>query len=180
MFNLLPEKIRVEIRKEYNQRRLVMILVFVIFLQIVFMIFLFPTWLMSVNKEKDIMMRSEDMNKNLSNLNISSTTSNIKSINSKLTIIDNKLQYPDIISFVNLVLSKRATSIKISDIVFLVNGAKKMTINLRGTSATRESLSSFSKSLQTITEFKSVDVPLSSYTKDKDLGFSVDIKVETK
>jgi hypothetical protein len=55
-----------------------------------------------------------------------------------------------------------------------------MSINLRGNSATRGSLSSFSKSLQTISEFKSVDVPLSSYTKDKDLSFSVDIKVETK
>jgi hypothetical protein len=120
------------------------------------------------------------MNKNLSNLNISSTTSNIKSINSKLTIIDNKLQYPDVISFVNLVLSKKATTTKVSDIVFIVNSAKKMTINLQGVSATRESLSAFSKSLQTIPEFKSVNVPLSSYTKDKDLSFSVDIKVETK
>jgi hypothetical protein len=55
-----------------------------------------------------------------------------------------------------------------------------MTINLQGVSATRESLSAFSKSLQTIPEFKSVNVPLSSYTKDKDLSFSVDIKVETK
>jgi hypothetical protein len=135
---------------------------------------------MSVNKEKDVMMRSEDMNKNLTNLNIASTTTNIKSINTQLTIIDNKLQYPDVISFINLVLSKRATSTTISDIVFTVNSAKKMSINLRGNSATRGSLSSFSKSLQTISEFKSVDVPLSSYTKDKDLSFSVDIKVETK
>ncbi len=180
MFNLLPEKIRAEIRKEYNHRRLVMILVFVIFLQVAFTIFLFPTWLMSVNKEKDVMMRSEDMNKNLSSLNISSTTSNIKSINSILTIIDSKLQYPDIVSFMNLVLSKKATSTSISDIVFIVNGPKKMNINLQGVSATRDSLSAFSRSFQKIEEFKNVDVPLSSYTKDKDLSFSVDIKVEIK
>jgi hypothetical protein len=180
MFNLLPEKIRAEIRKEYNHRRLVMILVFVIFLQVAFTIFLFPTWLMSVNKEKDVIIRSEDMNKNLSNLNIASTTANIKSINTQLTIIDNKLQYPDIVSFINLVLSKKATSTTISDIVFVVNSAKKMNINLQGVSATRDTLSAFSKNLQKIEEFKAVDVPLSSYTKDKNLSFSVEIKIETK
>lgn len=178
MFNLLPENLREGIKKDYNLRKVVLVLIFLIFVQAAFLIFLFPTWLISGYKERDSAGRGEEMNKYLSSLNIASTTSSIKSINSKLLVIDKSLRYPEIIPFINNILSKKTGSIVVTDIIYTATDAKNAQISMQGISTTRESLLSFVKSLEALGLFKSVDLPISNFTKDKDLSFSLNITIE--
>lgn len=178
MFNLLPENLRVDIKKEYFIRKVVLSLIFVIFLQIVFFIFILPSWLISSYKEKEVVAKGEEMNKYLSSLNVASTTSNIRAINQKLAVIDGALSYPEMVPLIKNILSKRTSAIKIVDVVYISNGEKSASVSIKGKSETRESLLSFVKSLQDTNLFKSVDLPISNLTKDKNLSFSVEIKIE--
>ena len=84
MFNLLPENLRKAIRTEYKLRLLIVVLLFVVLLQFSFLIFLFPSWLTSHYKEKDFLVKSDELNRSISALDVSSTTAFIKLINEKL------------------------------------------------------------------------------------------------
>lgn len=179
MFNLLPNNLRESLKKEYNFRKIVLSLLFVLFIQISFLIFIFPTWLVSNSKEREVAIRGEAMNKYLSSLNIASTTSNIKSINAKLAVIDKALQYPEIIPFINNILSKKTSSISITDIMYTTNNDGKSSVMvIQGVSATRETLNSFVKSLEGLGLFKSVDLPISNFAKDKNLSFAINLTIQ--
>lgn len=177
MFNLLPDNLRKIIVKEYSLRRAIVILFFIIFIQISFMVFLMPTWLISTYKEEDVVLRGADMNGRLSNLNIASTTDDIKSLNNKVSVIQTYLDYPGFNKYLTFILSKQTKSILIKNIAYSNADSKSVTISVDGTAATREVLRNFVKSLQTSESFKSVDIPISNYAKEKDLVFTIKITV---
>lgn len=177
MFNLLPEALKNEIKKEYFIRKVLLSLVFVIFIQIIFLVFIFPTWLISNLKQADVVLRGEAMNRHLSSLNIASTTSDIKSLNAKLAVMDSSLRYPALIPFVNSILSQKTKSIVINNFVYTSKDDSNAGISLEGISSTREALTTFVKNLQATGLFKSVDLPISNFTKDKNLNFSINITI---
>ncbi len=177
MFNLLPDNLKKKIKKQYNLRRVIIVLLFFIFIQISFMIFLLPTWLMSSYKEEDVNLRGIDLNNYLASLNIASTTENIKSLNSQLSVMDKALSYPEIVMYIDGVLSKRTNSIHIDNVSYTGSDSKNAILTIDGTSATRESLVSFVKNLQSSGMFKSVDLPISNFANDKDLAFSIKITI---
>lgn len=178
MFNLIPENLKKEIKKEYSLRRFIVILIFTFFVQTTFLIFIFPTWLISFYKEQEVTLKQDQMNQHLSNLNIASTTEQIKLINNKLSILDKKLEYPRIIPHINAILLNKTDSIYITDISYVTKDAKNSSITLQGKSKTRDTLTIFVRSLQSSGKFKSVDLPISNFTKDKDLVFSINIIIE--
>ncbi len=178
MFNLLPENLRKTITTEYRLRLAILAIVMVVLVQISFLIFLFPSWLVSYYKEKDFSVQSDELNKSLSTLDISSTTAFIKSFNTKIGIINDSLEYPKFVPMVDEVIAKKTSSIRISGIYYTVNSANTGTLTLEGLGDTRESLVSFSDSLKTIQHFKKVDLPISNLAKDKNISFIISINVE--
>jgi len=132
---------------------------------------------MSNYKEEDINLRGINLNNHLESLNIASTTENIKSLNSQLSIMDKALSYPEIIPYLDAVLSKRSKTINISGISYAVSDSKNAVLTIDGTSGTREALVSFVKNLQALGMFKTVDLPISNLAKDKDLTFSIKITI---
>jgi hypothetical protein len=178
MFNLLPENLRKTITTEYRLRLAILAIVMVVLVQISFLIFLFPSWLVSYYKERDFSVQSDELNKSLSTLDISSTTAFIKSFNTKIGIINDSLEYPKFVPMVDEVIAKKTSSIRISGIYYTVNSANAGTLTLEGLGDTRESLVSFSDSLKTIQHFKKVDLPISNLAKDKNISFIISINVE--
>lgn len=178
MFNLLPNTLRDGIKKEYNLRKVILILLFIVFIQVTFMVFLMPTWLISKYKEVDLVNKGQALNSYLSSLDIASTTSNIKTINTKLSVIDKSLRYPGIVPFLNSIISKKTSAISITDVVYVATGEKNATVSVEGVSGTRESLLAFVKNLQSLGLFKTVDLPISNFTKDKNISFSINITIE--
>ncbi len=177
MFNLLPEALKIEIKKEYFIRKVLLSLVFVIFIQIIFFVFIFPTLLISKSRSSEIALRSEEMNRHLSILNIASTTSDIKSLNAKLSAMDSALKYPALVPFLNSILGQKSKSIVINNFVYTSKDESSASIILEGISGNREALTTFVKNLQSTELFKSVDLPISNFTKDKNLNFSISITI---
>ncbi len=117
------------------------------------------------------------MNRHLSILNIASTTSDIKSLNAKLSAMDSALKYPALVPFLNSILGQKSKSIVINNFVYTSKDESSASIILEGISGNREALTTFVKNLQSTELFKSVDLPISNFTKDKNLNFSISITI---
>lgn len=180
MFNLIPKNLMADIKREYLYRKITVIMLFVIFIQIAFLVFGFPVWLISKYNQGDVELRADSMNAYLSSLNIASTTDSIKSINAKLSVIDKNLKYPEIVPFFDAILSQKTNSITINSLAYSSSDDKNAVIDISGMSGNREALLTFVKNLQGLGLFKSVDFPISNFTKDKNLDFSLNIKIEKK
>lgn len=178
MFNLLPENLRKKIITEYKLRLVIVIILSVIIVQMSFLVFLFPSWLISYYKEKDSSIRNEEINQFLSTLDISSTTSYIRSLNTTLNIVNETLEYPKLVPVLDSILAKRTSNIRFKGINYSVNSSDSAVITLSGIGSTRESLVSFTKSLEQIESFKKVDLPISNLAKDKNIDFSISINIE--
>ena len=178
MFNLLPENLRKEIVKEYRFRLSIIIILFVIIIQLSFLVFLFPSWLTSFYKEKDFSARGDEADRSLLSLDISSTTAYIKSLNSTLSVIDNSLDYPEFVPIINEVLSKKTTGIRLSSINYSADSKTAGTLNITGMSDKRDTLVSFVDKLKDVSYLKKVDLPISNLAKDKNIDFSININVD--
>ena len=88
MFNLLPDNLRKIIKREYNWRRLVIILTFILLFQAVIIVFVLPSWFISFYNERGVRLELNEFNKYLSSLGKDVTIPNIKSLNTKLKYID--------------------------------------------------------------------------------------------
>lgn len=177
MFNLLPDSIKKKIKTEYRLRLLVIVLAFALFMQVSFLIFLFPSWLVSVYKEQEVLSQTETINKSPLFSDISSVTSIVTSINAELNVINSALEYPRIVPFVNTILSKKTRDIYINELIYTSTGKTTATIALSGISATRESLVAFVGSLKETESFSAVDLPISNFVKDRNIDFSLNISI---
>lgn len=177
MFNLLPDNLKEEIKKEYKLRFLAVILLFVLFVQISFLVFSFPLWLVSSYKEKEVVLRTEKMNESPLNLKIKPVLSNVKSINTKLNILGSLLEYPKVIPIVDVILSKKTKAIRINQLSYTSTAKTKGSVILGGISSTREDLVSFVKSLQGSGSFANVDLPISNFAREKDINFTINLTV---
>ncbi len=178
MFNLLPNSLKEKIRSEYYIRLYVVIFLAIFIVQISFLIFLSPTWFVSLNKEKEIISQSEKANKASLDLKVDAVNSQINIINNKLGIINSTLEYPRAIPVIDEVLSKKTDNIVIKELLYEVSSEKTGLITLTGNSATRDSLVAFVKDLEESEMLKDVDLPISNLTKEKNLDFSLKISVE--
>lgn len=178
MFNLLPENLRNRIKKEYRFRLAIVVLLFIILSQISFIIFLFPSWLISFYKEKDFMVKSDEISKTISALDVASTTSFIRTLNEKLLNISDAMEYPLIIPIYNSILSVRSSSIRLGSMYYTATDSNSAVVTISGISDKRDSLVSFTESLRKIESFSSVDLPISNLAKDKNIDFTISINIE--
>lgn len=175
MFNLLPDSLKENITKEYKERRWVVILLFVIFIQASFIIFTMPSWVVSNSKQNDLAddVKALDSSSMLSTAN--SLKPIIKSINTELGIIDKNLKYQEFVPVLDAVISKKLSSIKITDVSYVSNSSSTAILVIQGVSSTRDALVNFKDNLASLKIFKNIDLPISNYTKDKNIDFSMTI-----
>ena len=142
-----------------------------------FLVFLYPSWLVSFQKENEVVLETEKMNQSQLVSNISSTTNFIKSLNLKLSIMNSALEYPKVLPIVNVILSKKTGSIHIDQFFYNTVSNATSTLTLGGVSNTRESLVSFVKNLKDSGRFKAVNLPISNLAKDKNINFLINLTV---
>ena len=180
MFNLLPESLKTEIKKEYHLRRAVVVFAFLVFIGGTFLIFLFPSWIISFYKEKQISQQAEQNNQASLLTEVGEVNTNIKNINLELQTINASLEYKKIIPFINSVLLKKTRSITLNEITYNSSDPQNSTILIEGVSSTRNSLLAFVKSLEDSQAFKKVDLPISNFAKDRNINFSISLTIAPK
>lgn len=177
MFNVLPDILKEEIRKEYRMRRLVILGMFVILIQIAFIIFIFPSWVISQSQEKDVADQINNQNNSLTSKNTSIVLQTIKEANEKLTTINITFEYPRIIPIFNSIISYKTLDISLRQFTYISHGKSKAELTVAGVSSTRESLVTFVKNLQKSGLFSSVLSPVSNLEKNKDINFVINLNL---
>ena len=103
-------------------------------------------------------------------------------INSKLAFFQQNLGDRGVTDTLVKITTNLSEKVKLNSIVFSKNlgekGKKGTTIVISGTATDRDALVSFGATLRESKSFTTVEVPVSSLAKDKDLPFSMNIFIE--
>lgn len=177
MFSLLPQNEKHTILKEYNTRRNILIAMFVFALGAISVVALIPAYLLSTVKINEVQnelkrvggsvafQESDDLNKILIDTNAKLAS---------LKVSKDQVYVSDLIE---KVIAKRDISIRINGIMFKRGAPGAMSvITLTGVAHNRESLSAFVQELKSLPLFTSVDLPVSSFAKDRNAEFSIQIQ----
>ncbi len=175
MFNVLPDILKEEIKIEYRSRRLIVILLFVLLVQISFLVLLFPSWLISRYKEQEMLGQSNSQKSSITSKNADSIMQTISDTNSGIGAINTTFKYEKVAPLWNEIIAARSKSVSLLQLTYVSTGPSSATLSVRGISATREALVSFVKKLGDSKTFLNVDSPISNLAKDKDIDFTVNL-----
>ena len=105
------------------------------------------------------------------------TMETINSINDKLTVVENAEKDKFLISekVINAILSKKMPNIKITQISYDNTSTQGKKVSILGTAPSREVLLSFREALESDSNFKSIDLPISNFVKGSDIQFYLNL-----
>lgn len=175
MFNLLPDSLKEEIIKEYKLRKLIIVLLIIVFLQASFFVFMMPSWVNLSNKENELLERVKKFDNSpiVSGANALKLT--VKLLNSEAIVMDKTLEYQEFIPILNTIISNKTNSIKITDVLFTSISSSTSMLVVQGVSSTRDDLVNYKNTLDQTKMFKSVDLPVSNLAKDRNIVFSINL-----
>ena len=177
MTNLLPKKEQKEVVKEYKSRRMVVTVAAFGVTAFLCMLFLLPSFILSQVKLNVVAKQAEEVRARGEIIEgENDAAQKLLSANSKVEILESGDEYSTH-SFVIAVTKHKNENIKIRTISY-VHSAEEGNIRVGGLARDRESLTQFLKALESEEVFKSVDLPVSSFAKDKDIDFSMNIIVK--
>ena len=121
--------------------------------------------------------QAEKMNNYLTSLNVGPTTEAIKSLNLKMQVMNSVLDYRKFNPIVDTILAQKFSGIIIDQVAYRMVATSTAVVTVGGIADSRENLVLLSKKLQASSKFKSVDIPISNYAKEKDIEFSINLVV---
>jgi len=175
MFNLLPEQEKKQIIEEYKARRAIITLVFIFAIGLIGVISIFPAYILSSSKASEVVrnieaIRNSDIFKEEAEL-----SSKLSEANLKLLALRPPKAQRSVVSLFTSVVDHKNADIRIDGFLYtaLPNGTTRITVN--GIARGRQDLSNFVAELKKDPLLSKVDLPVSSFTKDQNADFSLDI-----
>lgn len=178
MFKLLTEEEKEKVLREYNFRRGVVILTALIVVIIIGMAGLFPSYVLSRVRQKEV----EERVKIAGNTELQEDSSGLrfwlKETNLKLKILDPALDQDRPSDFIESVLAEKSAGVKIVSLEWTkVDG--KITLSISGIAQDRQTLLSFENELNSSGKFVEATLPVSNLAKEKDISFRVKLTPKT-
>lgn len=174
MFKFLSDEQSVRVKGEYRLRRLVMIVFLMVVCLTILLISLIPAYVTSYSRQTE----AENL---INTLNQSPTVKEGQSLQTWLTNINRKLSVlsPDKNTsqpqelFIK-VLDNKVNGIRITGLSYRRVG-KIPTLFVVGIARDRQVLLSFEDKLNLSTQFSKVNIPASTFAKDKDINFEINM-----
>lgn len=176
MFNLLPEPEKKQILSEYSVRRTIIALVFLFVIGLVAVIAIFPAYVLSTSKVSEVSSAIETLRNSSIFQEESNLNSQLSQANAKLLALKPPKTEVDVTTLFRNVISHKSNKIRIEGLQYTQGkGNNSGKLSVVGISATREDLSQFVDELKKDPFFKKVDLPVSSFTKDQNADFTLDV-----
>lgn len=174
MFTFLPYEARQVVAKEYKKRLLLIYVAIVTFACVAWIASLVPSYVL-VTVRRDEMLAQKKVPV------IGQDTDRIASIEKEIDLAKAKLLVlapvtsKQSMSFVlSKLFSRLSPGISLTALSATRGGANS-TISISGVATTREALVSFSKTLEGEAFFKKVELPVSNFTKGRDVPFTISL-----
>lgn len=170
MLHLLSESQKKVVRREYFYRLLILWLCFSAVLIFAVIIFLLPSYFLSVSKWKLTEERSAALAQSGSE-EVKGLSDTLRETERKLSLLKNTGVPASIYGLFVSVIRDASPTIRFYN--FQYEPGKLL---VSGTSENRESLLAFQKRLKAEPIFSSVDLPVSNFVREKDIPFTISIK----
>ena len=175
MFNLLSRQDKLSLKAEYNRRKFVVALYLLATTLVISSIFLFPSHLVSSFKHSDIAQTAEILKNNIAIKNREDLNALIEAANKKITALSvgSDIQITKHLADIS---EYRTAGIRLTGFAFGYSEKDKKTlISLKGIAADRETLLAFAESLKSDPAYEEVDLPISNFTRERDINFTMTI-----
>ena len=179
-YTLLPQKEANDLKLEYKIRVVIVLLFFASIAVIIGIISLFPAYVISSMREKEMIVKLEGLKKGRTERGVDIVLKELGDSNkllSEFKLQEKTQNYYSIIKRVNEIRipSVIFTSIQISSIEDAVSDSE---VILQGRSLTRESLLELRKGLERSPAFAKVEFPIPDLTKNKDISFVAKLRIK--
>jgi hypothetical protein len=172
--NLLPEKDKKKIKREYLTRLLIVILLFSALTISLNLLLLLPSYFLSNGDRGLIEERVSFLKSYLEIRKESGITSVLPLTNEKIKALEIS-EIPKINSSIKSILSEKSRSIRINSFNLRSSNDGSRTLLISGRADNRDGLISFSESLKSTGSFVDIDLPLSNLAKNINVDFSIKI-----
>ena len=175
MINLIPYNEKVRLVSAYQKRFAAVFLCFTAATLFIGTILLIPTYRLAMEKTTEI-------NKSIKiaqTLSASRAEGNpefaVKEVQKKLDLFASQKKKAAWTQLVASIVADRPEGMQLSGFTYL---AGKRSIEIRGRASDRDALLDFVRALEKEIAFEKVTVPVSSFVKERDLDFSIEIMVK--
>ncbi|MEK7514509.1 MAG: hypothetical protein AAB587_01690 [Patescibacteria group bacterium] len=174
MFNLLPDSEKKKVYETYATRRLRLVLSFLLVGSIVAIFLIIPSILVSRTKEAEAQEQVHTLRSSLSLADADEVGKNISRAREAVDILKVDLTSPAVHALFLSIISEKGSDIKITGLLYTTSADKqKNAISITGIARTRDALLDFAKRLEAVESFSKVTLPISNFTKNKDINFSM-------
>jgi type IV pilus assembly protein PilM len=178
VINILPQREKKIIHREYWIRFSTIVFSFVALSSAVASLLLFPSYFLSRLKENLVEEKLAIFNKENPNLADNNLDNITNDINLNLKIINREnpsYQISD--KILGNILSSRTDGITFSQILFNKKSGESSVLEVYGVADTRDHLRNFKIALDNNSNFSEVDLPISDFLEKEDLDFTISITI---
>lgn len=174
--NVLPEKEKKLIAREYWKRFIIMFMFLFSSLIFIFILLLLPSYFFSLSKQNIIEARLEEFNANNKDLSGVDLNNSITDINTKLNLLaSSNPKYSLYNDVLNVVLSNRINGIIFSQLLFNQTKDKGLNIEVHGQASDRATLRNFKAVLDNNPKIATTNLPISDFLEKTNLPFTISI-----
>jgi hypothetical protein len=175
MINLLPDAEKKFIYHEYKLRVVVVALISTLVLCAIALILIFPSYILTIYQGKITKDQISDVytKDSTEQVHLEKALKEIKKQMAVLSPVETKQSVSDVFTFL---VKDRSAGIKIVDMTYSSADKVSYKLTLRGVAPNRQSLLVFSQALKAEKGVTSLDLPVSTFTKDTDINFTLSIQ----
>lgn len=178
MRNLLLEKDKKTLQKEYFLRVALVSLSFSVFVIIIGIVFLLPSYFISVTKEKAIKNQTEITQASIDIREQSAQTTELLVTQEKLKLFSLDANKTLITNIFETVVVAKPKGVQLSRLFLSKHKEQEDDLIIEGIALNRETLLSFQKKLEQESFFETVELPISRFASDQDIVFEIQITGE--
>ncbi len=172
MFTFLPHSSRQSVTREYKKRLFFVYLVSIICLGFAWIASLVPSYVLVSARLSDAESRKSTLAQGGDTVKIDETEKELDAIRQKITILGPISERVPVSTAIAQLFSRVPEGVVLSSFSIRRQGGA---IVVSGTAKNRETLVAFSKALEGDAFFKKVELPVSNFTKGKDVPFTMSL-----
>jgi hypothetical protein len=179
MFNLLPEKQKKEIKKQYRTRRFVITLAFFSLVVIAGLIFIIPSYILTNYKVKDIEVEISNVQEQLEEKNKDLLNEELDQLKEKIEQISERGERAQFHDLLQKALASKPKGVHVNGVLVKVESEGEdgfvYRVQLTGVSDARDDIVTYTDTLERTGLYGKVNIPIESLASQYDTNFDINL-----
>ena len=172
MYKLLTDEEKKIVAKAYAERRAVVMLSACIFILVVALIGLLPTYILTTWRQDEVVLRAKTMIELGQTGNDEGLQNWLSKVKRELQVLSPKFDTDRPSQFIKMVVDERVSGVRLNAFSW-VKVKNKVTLSISGVAVDRQALIAFEDDIQASRNFSGVTLPISDLARDKNISFQI-------